>query len=96
MLKGEIMKIRSKISLYNLLTVIFAILTVVSLGAYGSEISAFRVFVNTAMFSLLTYNCFMRENELREELKNRKRIARQHKDGLAVYKHPNKTTMPAA
>ena len=90
------MKIRSKINLYNLLTVVFSILTVVSLGAYGSEIPALRVFVNTFLFSLLTYTCFVKENELRADLKNRRRMAKHHKESLSVYKHPNKTTVPAA
>ena len=90
------MKIRTKINLYNFLTVIFAILTVVSLGSFGSEIAYHTVFMNTFLFSLLTYTCVQRENELREILRNHRKMVKHEKAGLTVYKHNGKTTLPAA
>ncbi len=76
------MKIQSKINLYNFLTVVFAVLTVVSLGSLG-DIAIYTVFANVALFGVLTRICYNKENQLRRILKNRRRY---RKVQLSVYK----------
>ena len=76
------MKIQSKIYLYNFLTVVFAVLTMVSLGSLGS-LPFYTVLVNVALFGLLTHNFYNKENQLRRILKNRRR---QRKVQLSIYK----------
>ena len=76
------MKIQSKIYLYNFLTVVFALLTFVSLGSVGN-LPLYTVAVNVALFGMLTRLCFNKENHLRRILKNRRR---QKKVQLSVYK----------
>ncbi len=75
------MTIQDKITIYNFATVIFAILTVVSLGPLGSA-SVYTVIVSTALFAMLTKNCYDKENHLRRKLKMR----RHRKPQLSVYK----------
>ena len=76
------MKIQSKIYLYNFLTVVFALLTFVSMGSVGS-LPFYTVAVNVALFVMLTRLCCNKENHLRRILKNRRR---QKKVLLSVYK----------
>ena len=76
------MKIQSKIYLYNFLTVVFALLTFVSMGSVGN-LPLYTVAVNVALFGMLTRLCFNKENHLRRILKNRRR---QKKVQLSVYK----------
>ena len=76
------MKIQSKIYLYNFLTVVFALLTVVSLGSLG-DMSVYSVFVNVALFGMLTRVCYNKENQLRRILRNRRRA---RKVQLTVFK----------
>lgn len=76
------MKIQSKIYLYNFLTVVFALLTVVSLGSLG-DMSVYSVFVNVALFGMLTRICYNKENQLRRILRNRRRA---RKVQLTVFK----------
>ena len=66
------MKLQSKIYLYNFLTVVFALLTVVSLGSLG-DMALYTVFVNVALFGFLAHSCYNKENQLRRILKNRRR-----------------------
>ena len=75
------MTIQDKITIYNFATVIFAVLTVASLGSFGS-VPVYTVFVNTMLFGLLTKNCYDKENHLRRKLKMR----RHRKPQLSVYK----------
>jgi len=74
------MTTKTKISIYNFLTVVFAMLTVISMGSIGST-AMHIAFINTAVFALLTYLCFDKENALRASLKKR----RQRKVQLSVY-----------
>jgi|GEM_PF-2616073 len=76
------MKIQSKIYLYNFLTVVFALLTFVSMGSVGN-LPLYTVAVNVALFGMLTRLCSNKENHLRRILKNRRR---QKKVQLSVYK----------
>jgi len=76
------MKIQSKIYLYNFLTVVFALLTFVSMGSVGN-LPLYTVAVNVALFGMLTRLCCNKENHLRRILKNRRR---QKKVQLSVYK----------
>lgn len=80
--KGDVMKLQSKIYLYNFLTVVFAFLTVVSLGSLG-DMALYTVFVNVALFGFLTHSCYNKENQLRRILKNRRR---RKKVQLSVYR----------
>ncbi len=82
MLKGDVMKIQSKINLYNFFTVVFAVLTVVSLGSLG-DMATYTVFTNVVLFGLLARICYNKENQLRRILKNRRR---HRKAQLSVYK----------
>ena len=79
---GDIMKIQSKIYLYNFLTAAFALLTYVSLGSVGN-LPLYTVAVNVALFGVLTRVYYNKENHLRRVLKNRRR---QKKVQLSVYK----------
>ncbi len=85
------MKIKTKIDLYNFFTVVFAILTFVSLGGANGEVELLRVIMNVVTFSFLTYFCFERENKLKAIIRRRKR----NKVILSVYK-PTDITYPAA
>ena len=76
------MKIQSKIGLYNFFTVVFAILTVISLGSMG-QLPLYTVMSNVVMFSMLTYICVNKENHDRSVLKNRRR---HKKVQLSVYR----------
>ncbi len=75
------MTIQDKITIYNFATVIFAILTIVSLGSFGSA-SVYTAMVSTALFAMLTKNCYDKENHLRRKLK----MHRHRKPQLSVYK----------
>ena len=74
------MKKQTSIYILNIATVIFAILTVVSVGSFGS-MPLYTSVVNTALFSLLTYNCHTKEMALRRQMKKR----RHKKPQLSVY-----------
>ena len=82
MLKGDVMKMKSKIYLYNFLTIVFAILTVVSLGSLG-QLPLYTVVSNVVMFSMLTYICVNKENYYRAVLRNRRKAKKVQ---LSVYK----------
>lgn len=82
------MKKQTKIYLFNMATVIFALLTVVSLGAWGT-LPVYNVAVNTAFFGLLTYTCAEKETVLRKSLRKRSK-----KPQLEVYSQ--KSAYPAA
>ena len=73
------MKKQTKIYIFNFATVLFALLTFVSLGSIGS-LPAYNVVVNTALFGLLTYTCYEKENALRKSMRRKAR-----KPQLAVY-----------
>ena len=88
------MKIKTKINLYNFLTVVFAILTFVSLGGANGEVGLIRAIMNIATFSFLTYICYERENKLRDILRSRRKKNKKVK--LSVYKPTVTTTHPAA
>ena len=75
------MTIQGKITIYNFSTVIFAILTVISLGSFGS-MPLYTVVVSTMLFALMTKNCYDKENRLRRKLKMR----RHRKPQLSVYR----------
>lgn len=75
------MTIQDKITIYNFATVIFAILTVLSLGSFGTA-SGYTAVVSTALFAILTKNCYEKENYLRRKLKMR----RHRKPQLSVYR----------
>ena len=77
------MTIQNKIMIYNMATVIFAILTVVSVGSLGS-LPVYNVVVNVLLFGLLTKNCYEKENHLRKVLKMR-RIKKSSKPQLSVF-----------
>ena len=68
------MKIQSKINLYNILTIVFAVFTVISLGSFG-QMPFIRVAINVAVFAMLTRQCFINENKLRRILRNRRRAS---------------------
>ena len=74
------MKKQTKIYMLNFATVIFAALTVISLGSIGT-LPVYTVMVNTALFALLAYNCSVKEAVLRSQLKAR----RHRKPRLEVY-----------
>ncbi|MBR4036589.1 MAG: hypothetical protein IKJ05_07670 [Oscillospiraceae bacterium] len=76
------MKLQSKIYLYNFLTVVFAVLTMVSLGSLG-DLALYTVFANVMLFGMLTRQCYNKENQLRRILKNRRRYKKVQ---LSVYK----------
>ena len=76
------MKIQSKIYLYNFLTVIFAILTLISTGSFG-QLPVYTVLSNIALFSMLTYFCINKENNYRAILKARRKA---RKVQLSVYR----------
>ncbi len=82
MLKGDVMKAKSKVYLYNFLTVVFSILTVVSLGSLG-QLPLYTVVSNVGLFSLLTYFCVNKENHYRAVIRNRRR---HKKVQLSVYR----------
>ncbi len=71
---------KKKIMLYNILTTVFAILTVISLGGIAYGVNIVNVVINTALFAFLTSKCFKNENKLRAIL--RKRILRARKRKL--------------
>lgn len=91
---GASMKIKTKINLYNFLTVVFAILTFVSLGGANGEVELIRAIMNVVTFSFLTYICYERENQLREMLRIKRNKNKKVK--LSVYKSTTTTTHPAA
>ena len=76
------MKIQSKIYLYNFLTVVFALLTLVSIGSFG-QLPLYTVVSNVVVFSLLTYISVNKENHFRAVLKRRRKSRKVH---LSVYK----------
>ena len=76
------MKMQSKIYLYNFLTIVFAILTVVSIGSLG-QLPLFTVITNVSVFSLLAFFCVNRENHYRAVIRSRRR---QKKVQLSVYR----------
>ena len=78
------MTIQNKIMIYNTLTVIFAILTFVSIGSFGS-LPAYNVAMNTTLCAIITKNCYEKENHLRKILKMRK-AKKAAKPQLAVFK----------
>ncbi len=76
------MKIQSKVYLYNFFTVVFALLTVVSIGSIGTN-PLYTVFVNVMLFGVLTNICYNKENQLRRIIRNRRR---SKKVQLSVYR----------
>ena len=76
------MKIRSKIFLYNFLTVTFAVLAMVSIGSLG-QLPLFTVVSNVALFAMATYFCVNKENHYRAVIRSRRR---HKKVQLSVYK----------
>ncbi len=84
----NIMKKTTKIYLYNLATVFFALATLMSIGGWG-RLPAQTVLTNIALFATLTYNCSKAEDNLRKSLK------RKHKKPRLTV-HRGKTMRPAA
>ena len=82
MLKGDVMKMKSKVYLYNFLTIVFAILTIVSIGSLG-QLPLYTVVSNVVMFSMFTYICVNKENYYRAVMKSRRRAKKVQ---LSVYK----------
>ncbi len=74
------MKKTTLITIYNTLTVIFALMTIVSMGS-ALTLPMQTVLTNTALFALLTYTCVNKENRLRARLKRKHRKAK-----LSVYR----------
>ena len=74
------MKKQMKIFLYNFFTVVFALMTFVSIGALAQGASVLQVASNTVVFSLLTYLCYSEENRLRSSMKKavRRRRVQPH------------------
>ncbi len=70
---------KNRIKLYNILTIVFALLTFASLGGVVYGLNIINVITNTLVFSYLTANCYKNENKLRKILKNRKIRARKQK-----------------
>lgn len=70
------MKMTDKIFLYNISTVFFAIMTLVSLGGFSQGVSAVNVVINTAFFGLLCRKCYNAEAKLRKTLKARRRTVK--------------------
>ena len=83
------MKKQTKIYILNLATVIFALLTVISIGGIGS-VPAYTVMVNTALFGLLTYTCHTKEMALRRQLRSRRKKVK-----LSVYSGNNEAKYAA-
>ncbi len=92
MLKGDVMKIQSKIYLYNFLTVVFALMTVISLGSLG-QLPLYTVVSNVALFAMATYFCVNKENHYRAVIKNRRR---HKKVQLSVYRGNGKQSAKVA
>lgn len=63
------MKNQMKIFLYNFFTVVFALMTFVSIGALAQGASVLQVVSNAMVFSSLTYYCYNEENRLRNCVK---------------------------
>lgn len=76
------MKTAVRIFMYNMLTVIFALLTIVSLGSAGGEVSFLTAAGNSAVFGLLTYYCRRSENRLRHAAAS---VTAGKAAGLSVY-----------
>ncbi len=77
----KIMKKQTLISIYNIATVIFALLTLVSLGSAAS-MPLYTVVTNTMLFGLLTMRMAEKEAQLKKELRRK-----HHKPALSVYSH---------
>ena len=75
------MTIQNKITIYNFATVLFAMLTILSLGAFTTA-PLYTAVVSTVLFAVLTKNCYEKENALRRKLKAR----RHRKPQLSVYR----------
>ncbi len=70
---------KKRITLYNILTTVFAILTLVSLSGITYGVSLINVFINTIVFSFLTRKCYKIETKLRRIQKNKAIRARKRK-----------------
>ena len=92
MLKGDIMKIQSKVYLYNFLTVVFALMTVISLGSLG-QLPVYTVVSNVALFALATYFCVNKENHYRAVIRSRRR---HKKVQLSVYRGAGRQSVKVA
>lgn len=86
------MKIQSKVYLYNFFTVVFALLTVVSISSIGTN-PLYTVFVNVMLFGVLTSICYNKENQLRRIIRNRRR---SKKVQLSVYRGTGRITARVA
>ena len=86
------MKIQSKVYLYNFFTVVFALLTVVSISSIGTN-PFYTVFVNVMLFGVLTNICYNKENQLRRIIRNRRR---SKKVQLSVYRGAGRKTARVA
>ena len=82
----KIMKKQTKIYILNFATVIFGLLTVVSLGSLGT-LPLYNVIINTALFGLLAYTCAEKETALRKSMKRKSR-----KPQLSVYRQKSAHT----
>ncbi len=70
---------KKKVMMYNILTTIFALLTLVSVGGVAYGVSVSNVIINTALCMLLTSICYKNENKLRKLIKNKVIRARKRK-----------------
>ena len=86
------MKIQSKVYLYNFFTVVFALLTVVSISSIGTN-PLYTVIVNVMLFGVLTNICYNKENQLRRIIRNRRR---SKKVQLSVYRGTGRKTARVA
>ena len=86
------MKIQSKVYLYNFFTVVFALLTVVSISSIGTN-PLYTVFVNVMLFGVLTSICYNKENQLRRIIRNRRRSKEVQ---LSVYRGAGRKTARVA
>ncbi len=77
--KGMDENMKKKIALYNILTTVFALLTLVSFGGFTSGGSIINTIINVALFSILTKKCYDNENKLRKILRNKLVRARKRK-----------------
>ena len=67
---------KQKIAMYNFLTVIFAILTFVTVGSLAVRADLFTCVVLLVLFAHLAYTCYNKESELRAIMRKRRRVAR--------------------
>lgn len=82
------MKASFKIFLYNIFTVFFALMTLVSLGGLNNGVALLPALINVCFFALLCQLSFTKEAQLKAGLKHSKKKATR----LVAYKHTKTKT----